>query len=346
MDKKMFLVSVVITVYNMEKYLGQCVDSVRNQTYPHLEVLLVDDGSTDQSLSLCESYAKEDERIRVLSKKNGGLVSAWTYGAKEAAGDYLCFVDSDDWIEKGMIEALVKEALGENKEIICSNYVIEKEERKERIPVTQSMVPGIYDRKQIKEEIRYELLGHENRRIHCSRCMKLISKELILQNLKFTDDRITMGEDLNIMFPCFLDAERIVILEGRHDYHYRFVDSSMVHKYNPLLSAKILLLYQALEKVIAEKIEEKEVREQLRERLKKEYLFLMLLAIKNELRGPAEGLVPRIKKMIQERKEEGLRSTKITAESKANRLLYQVWKTPNSVTIGTAKAAVWLFDRR
>lgn len=346
MDDKKYLVSVVIPVYNMEQYLKKCVDSVRNQTYPHLEILLVDDGSTDDSLRLCKEYAEKDARIRVLEKENGGLVSAWTYGVRKARGEYLCFVDSDDWIHVKMIEHLMTEAEGRKKEIICGNYVIENEEKRECTKVTQSISPGAYDRKQIEEELIYEFLGKEIRRIHCSRCMKLISKELILENLRFTNEKITMGEDLNIMLPSFLDAERIAVLKEGYDYHYRVVTSSMVHGYNPYLSEKIALLYLELRRVIEEKIKEEKKHRILMEELKKEYLFLNFIVIKNELRGPAKGLVKRLKKIIKEVKDEGLEDTKVEVNTKANQLLYQVWKTPNHVTIGAAKAAIWLFDRR
>lgn len=343
--KKKYLVSMIIPVYNMAHYLEQCIDSVRSQTYTNLEIILVDDGSTDESLEICRKYEKQDCRIKIGRKENGGLMSAWIFGVKMAKGEYFCFVDSDDWIEQDMIEILVKEVIGEEKEIICSNYIIEREDKQESIKITQSISPGIYNRKQIKEELFYEFLGHENRRIHYSRCMKLISRKLILENLKFTDKRVTMGEDLNIMLPAFLDANRIRVIEGGYFYHYRFVNSSIVHKYNPLLNEKVDILYQALKGVIEEKAEE-EKQKKLKECLKKEYLFLMLFVIKNELRGPVKGRAERIKRIIHKAKKEELSDTGVTVKTKANLLLYQVWKTPGRLMIGTAATAVWLFDRR
>lgn len=93
------LVSVIIPVYNVEKYLSQCVDSVINQTYKNLEILLINDGSTDDSGKICDEYARKDTRVKVIHKENGGLSSARNKGIREAIGDYLMFLDSDDYLE-------------------------------------------------------------------------------------------------------------------------------------------------------------------------------------------------------------------------------------------------------
>ena len=90
---KDYKISIIVTVYNTEKYLKKCVDSLKNQTYQNLEILLVDDGSKDGSGKLCDAFAQEDKRIKVIHKENGGLVSAGKKGVEESTGDYLCFVD-------------------------------------------------------------------------------------------------------------------------------------------------------------------------------------------------------------------------------------------------------------
>ncbi|ORU23018.1 glycosyl transferase, partial [Francisella tularensis subsp. holarctica] len=91
------LITLVIPIYNIENYLGRCLDSVINQTYKDLEIILVNDGSTDNSLEICESYAKEDSRIKIINKNNGGLSSARNVGLDACKGDYVTFIDSDDW---------------------------------------------------------------------------------------------------------------------------------------------------------------------------------------------------------------------------------------------------------
>lgn len=346
MNSRKPLVSVVVPVYNIADYLQECLDSIRKQTYSNLDIILVDDGSTDGSSLICGRYAKTDYRVRVFTKKNGGLISAWSYGVKQAIGEYVCFIDGDDWIESDMIEDLVKKSHGDCKEIVCGNYIIERGDKKESTKVTQGLPAGTYDRKAIEKYIIPQLLGNEKRSIHSSRCMKLISKELIVDNIQYTNDAVTMGEDLNIMYPVFLDAERMTIIEQGYYYHYRFVDSSMAHKYNPVLAQKIDILYYTIKNIIISKIDNTDIQEQILVNLKKEYIFLLFLTIKNELRGSMKGYARRIKKQILDRKSEELKDIEIKVETKANKLLYMVWKKPNILTIGAAKIAISLFDRR
>ena len=104
MEKK---VSVIVPVYRTLEWLARCVQSITGQTYKNLEIILVDDGSPDDCPALCDDWAQRDDRIRVLHKENGGLVSAWMDGVSMSTGDYLCFVDSDDWIDACMVEKML-----------------------------------------------------------------------------------------------------------------------------------------------------------------------------------------------------------------------------------------------
>ncbi|MCD8220944.1 MAG: glycosyltransferase [Clostridiales bacterium] len=104
----MDLISVVVPVYKVEKYLARCVESIQKQTYQNLEIILVDDGSPDQCGELCDNYAKKDPRIRVIHKENGGLSDARNVGIEAFSGEYLVFVDSDDWLDRDMIELLYR----------------------------------------------------------------------------------------------------------------------------------------------------------------------------------------------------------------------------------------------
>lgn len=125
---KEYKISIIVPVYNTEKYLKRCVDTLTGQTYDNLEILLVDDGSKDGSGKLCDDLALRDERIRVIHKENGGLVSAWKRGVDESTGEYISFVDSDDWVDIHMIGEMAACLSGNEKEIIASDYVIEKED--------------------------------------------------------------------------------------------------------------------------------------------------------------------------------------------------------------------------
>lgn len=114
------LISVVVPIYKVEKYLPQCVDSILNQTYLNLEVILVDDGSPDNCGKICDEYAAKDSRVRVIHKKNGGLSDARNAGIDVAQGDYLAFVDSDDWLEPDTYEAMLAAMERHNAKLVCA----------------------------------------------------------------------------------------------------------------------------------------------------------------------------------------------------------------------------------
>ncbi len=116
-------ISIIIPVYNVENYLQQCLDSVLSQTYDNLEILIVDDGSTDRSGSICDLYAAHDNRISVFHTTNKGLSAARNYGLDHCNGDYIVFIDSDDWMEKEAIELLIEAILSVNADIaVCGHY--------------------------------------------------------------------------------------------------------------------------------------------------------------------------------------------------------------------------------
>ena len=131
--KEDYLISIIVPVYKVEKYLQECVTSIQNQTYRNLEIILVDDGSPDKSGKLCNEYAKRDSRIKVIHKVNGGLSSARNAGLKIAKGEYIGFVDSDDYIRKNMYEKLLDACIQNKTEIAACNYnyVINGNEKKD-----------------------------------------------------------------------------------------------------------------------------------------------------------------------------------------------------------------------
>jgi len=116
------LVSVVVPIYKVEKYIVRCIESLLNQTYKKLEIILVDDGSPDSCGKICDDYAKKDKRVKSYHKKNGGLSDARNYGMKRITGDYILFLDSDDWILEECIEILLDEALKSKSDIVQSGF--------------------------------------------------------------------------------------------------------------------------------------------------------------------------------------------------------------------------------
>lgn len=119
MDK---LVSIIIPVYNVGKYLSRCIESIQRQTYTNLQIILVDDGSTDSSSELCDEYEKKDDRIIVIHKENGGLSSARNAGLEICQGEFFSFVDSDDWIDENCIDIMLKAILESKSDIVQCGY--------------------------------------------------------------------------------------------------------------------------------------------------------------------------------------------------------------------------------
>ncbi len=116
--------SIVVPVYNVQQYIERCLESIKNQTYMNFEVILVDDGSTDQSAEICQAYVKADKRFKYYKKENGGLADARNYGLKYVSGDYIGFVDSDDYIEKEMFHKLMKVAIDYEADVVASKHKV------------------------------------------------------------------------------------------------------------------------------------------------------------------------------------------------------------------------------
>lgn len=335
-------ISVIVPVYNTEKYLERCVNSLTGQRWDDLEIVLVDDGSTDQSGALCDRLAAADHRIRVIHKENGGLVSSWKRGVQEATGAYVCFVDSDDWIDLTMLEEMGAYLTGREGEIIAGDYVIEKGNGVQQY-VWQQLAPGEYVGEQLKREVVPRLLGNEQRYVCISRCMKLISRELICDNMHYSDPAVRMAEDLIAMFPALVDCRRLVILNHKAYYHYLYVESSMVHKYDRGLYENIRLLRKILLRVTEDKFAGEE-RTYMTGQVQKEYVHLLLLALKNEARGNPSGYRKNIAAICREPEVKQLTAENpVKLKQMSNRLLYAVLKHPNGMMIRLLRLAMLLF---
>lgn len=246
------MISIIIPVYNVELYLKQCLDSIRTQTYRNFEAILVDDGSTDSCGKICDDYSKLDSRFKVIHKKNGGLMSAWKKGLGYANSDLIMFVDSDDWVEKNILEILYNEYLKTKADIVCCSFVHSFKDKE--MPDDHNVKPGYYDKEKIESDIFPVLINDGNplsRGIRICRWAKIIKKELLTRNLFWTNEQITIGEDLNIMFPVIMEANSIDILSRQYLYHYRANDASIMKKVSSEMFSKVELLYEK-EKEIAE----------------------------------------------------------------------------------------------
>jgi len=210
------VVSVIVPIYNAQKYLGKCVESILLQTYQNMEILLIDDGSTDGCFDICEKYASEDERIRVIHKPNGGLVSARKAGAKEATGDYVICVDADDWIEPNYIEALMNVQRRTRVEMVAADLYFDIGDFSK--VVRNSFPYGVYGGEELCHGLLYNGFFFEYG-INPHMVTKLISRKIYQQMQMAVDERIMAGEDAAVTYPCVLAVDRICIADIC-GYHY------------------------------------------------------------------------------------------------------------------------------
>lgn len=340
-----YKISIIVPVYNTENYLKKCVDSLVNQTYRNLEIVLVDDGSGDSSGRLCDEYAKGDSRVLAVHKQNGGLVSAWKRGVSESSGQYLCFADSDDWVDLTMIEEMAAHLTGQEREIVASDYVIERQEGGEF--VWQRLSPGEYLEQDVREKVIPNLLGRERRYVTISRCMKLIGRTLVEENQKYSDPSVVMGEDMMLMLPSLIDCKRLFVMDHKAYYHYRHVKESMVHKYDAGMYENIRKLVKITKGIVEDKFAG-EVKEMRLKQVDQETVFWMMLVLKNEARGNRKGYRRNILAICRSGEIRSLvRSTPVTVEETSNKLLYLVMRHPGHFTVSLLRAAmIWYYRKR
>lgn len=219
------LASIIIPVYNIASYLKKCIDSIMDQTYSELEIILVDDGSTDGSAEICDRYASLDNRIKVLHKPNGGLVSARKAGLEAATGEYVIYVDGDDWVESDLCENMLKEMLDSGADLVDADYYMDMGQ--EVISMHSNISYGRYS----VEEIISLMLCDENFnecRLKAYLWSKMFRRELLEQVQYAVDERITFGEDVAVTYPYVLQCKKISIL-NYSGYHYVQHLSSMVY---------------------------------------------------------------------------------------------------------------------
>lgn len=223
------LISVIVPVYNVEKYLNKCVDSIINQTYKNLEIILVDDGSPDNCGKICDDYAKKDSRIRVFHKENSGVSSARNLGINNSTGNWIAFIDSDDWIEEKYFEIMLDKAKKENADIVICGY--NKIWKNKIEPINTSMGDKVYNSKEYLINCLYPQTGFG----FCH--MKIIKKDCIGQAL--FDEKIAVGEDALFNIEISKNIEKVVFL-SKPLYNYRNNENSLVKRFDQNYAKKYL----------------------------------------------------------------------------------------------------------
>lgn len=270
------LISIIVPIYNVAPYLERCINSIIKQTYKNLEIILVDDGSTDESSEICDQFQQQDNRIKVIHKANGGLVSARKVGIMEAVGKYAAYVDSDDWIERDMYQQLVKQMLENDADIVTSGLY--RDYSNEMMEEFDHIQEGVYGLEQIQAEILPIFMYTGNfyeAGINIHIYNKLFERELLLKHQLEVADNIRVGEDAALVYPYILDAKKIVIVH-KCFYHYCIrKDSIMGNGYRDELKG-----YQEIYKIIKAKMWEKKYikyREKLIMQLNYFMMYVLLL---------------------------------------------------------------------
>lgn len=240
------MISIIVPVYNVEKYLKKCIESIINQTYRNLEIILVDDGSPDKCPEICDSYAQKDSRIKVIHKKNEGLINARKSGLEIAQGEYIGFVDGDDWIEPEMYELFALQAEKYSPDMVLSDFYYDN--GKELSNSEQLFDREYYDKDDLKKFIYPKMLfSGTYYKFGVNPCCwsKIYKKELIKKNLPLVDGRIKMGEDAAFTYPCLIDAQSAAAIK-KPCYHYISNPESMTKSYDKNLKDIIFLPYNRI----------------------------------------------------------------------------------------------------
>ena len=230
------MISVIVPVYNVEKYLEKCIDSLVNQTYKNLEIILINDGSKDNSLKICQKYAKKDARIKLITKENEGQAIARNKALDIVSGDYIGFVDSDDWIDLDTYDYLYSLILKYNAD--CSfikirkgNYDYQEDDYEEIIYKNDKI---------IEEYLKYGMKTGEY-----SLCSYLFNKDL-LNNLRFPNGRV--NEDIPFIYEA-LDNAKILVKSNKYSYNYRMSENSTTRNYFKKRDLDLILACDDLERL-------------------------------------------------------------------------------------------------
>lgn len=275
-------VSVIIPIYNNEKYIGRCFDSLVVQTLEDIQVLMINDGSVDATESICKRYAEQYPNFEYYYKENGGSASARNVGLEHAAGEYIGFVDSDDYVEPTMFEKLYTAAKENGGADMVFNPM------KEKGSFTHS-IPGYYDRKGMEKYIFPNLLPYptETGTFRCfdwGNWSKLIRRDVIERNHIRFYDKSRRCEDLCFTFECTNHSDSYVVCPTEELYHYCVSENSKSRHYTKNMWRSISMLMNHMEEVVRA-YEGYDFMERMRYCI----LYFCVIAIKNEAFGPRDG---------------------------------------------------------
>ncbi len=245
------LFSIVVPIYKVEKHIRQCIESILKQSYGKFELILVDDGSPDNCPKICDEYANSDDRIIVIHKENGGLVSARKAGANIAKGDYVVAVDGDDYISEKTLKSLFQILEKNPVDVIAFgsiNFYSDGKEVEEKLKERK----GLYLRDQIEEEILPHLItAIDGKRFTPSICGKAFKRTAYTKFQNEVPDNIKIGEDSCVTYPFVYKANSLYIMEETF-YYYRQNEESMTKAKKAFSWEEVLLRANLYEQKITE----------------------------------------------------------------------------------------------
>lgn len=241
------LISVIVPIYMIDRYVGLCIESIINQTYKNLEIILVDDGGKDRCPEICDLYRRKDDRIKVIHKPNGGLVSARKAGLQQSNGEYVTYVDGDDWIGSGFIEGLYTVASTSGADMVCAGFT--RDLFSKSASFTNTLPSGIYEGEKLRDLWNSMISNGSYYRPGISTYVwnKLFKREILLNVQSVVDNRISIGEDGAVTYPALLNCKKVAVIDNVA-YHYRQREDSMLKQSTgySVEAQKLLYLYEHL----------------------------------------------------------------------------------------------------
>ena len=228
------LLSIIVPIYNIEEYLEECLESIEPLLSDNVEVILVNDGSTDNCPQICERFCgSHSNNVYVINQSNEGLLNARKNGVIASVGEYVTFIDGDDYLDGNYIGELATIICDYHPDIIATSYKRISMEKKD---IYTYSFDGLYEKDKLVNEV-YPVMIMDNDlkpKVVPSIWSKVIRRELLLSVIQAVDTSITDGEDCAVVYPCIYMASSVFFTNAITNYCYRVNDASMTHRYNPI----------------------------------------------------------------------------------------------------------------
>lgn len=325
------LVSIVLPIYNVEKYLDRCVESIINQTYKNLEIILVDDGALDDCPKKCEEWAKKDSRIKVIHKANAGLGYARNTGIENASGEYICFFDSDDYVDSNTVEKAYSIARSNDSDMILFGHCDVNAKGKivrTYIPTTEK---ECYVGTEVQEILLPDLISDnpvtgKSTNLWLSACFCMYSMKMILENnWRFASERDIISEDVYSLLRLYRNVEKVTIIPEAF-YYYCENSTSLTHTYKEDRFDRIKQFYKAC----VDACDELNYSDEVKKRFAGPYISNTIAAMKMIILSDASKNVKKqeVKEIVDdEQLQTVLRCTNYDKEKLTRKLLLDLMKS-------------------